>query len=460
MSPRSRERACTRRTGAPASHSWTRSPSPWPRASTRSCASTSREAGAGPRHERPARPNGRRRPLLVGPPDPAPARPRGRHDHALLGSQRRVDLRGGGGPRPLPRVRGCPVRRPGRRLGGGRPGRGPAPAPPGRTPVRGYGIALTAVAVTARALPYDTVVLASAAAVGVGLPCVLIAALTAVQRETPDALLGRTTATANTLLFAPTAVGLALGAGLVELVDHRVLLALTSGCRTTRHGRRTVAVPCRKRGRGTAGTAPPGPAGAGPAVGHRRTPQTTGRASQPREHLRHERQVRVGRQPRVIQPHFGGAELDRPCHVLDECAGRPPIPLTTVKLAAEQRRQLRCSAKGISGSGAAGARYDHSVGDRQDVPGVHPDVRTDAVGDRVRVQQDLEAASGAAARTARTASAWRDRATESRHARVAVASSAPSSFSTSSQPSARASPRHTGSRARRHRGRQLVGVEP
>ncbi|MFI6280538.1 MFS transporter [Streptomyces sp. NPDC050988] len=89
----------------------------------------------------------------------------------------------------------------------------------------GYGIALTAVAVTARALPYDAVVLPSAAAVGVGLPCVLIAALTAVQRETPDALLGRTSATANTLLFAPTAVGLALGAGLIELVDHRVLLA-------------------------------------------------------------------------------------------------------------------------------------------------------------------------------------------------------------------------------------------
>ena len=90
----------------------------------------------------------------------------------------------------------------------------------------GYGIALTALAVTARALPYDAVVLASAAAVGVGLPCVLIAALTAVQRETPDALLGRTTATASTLLFAPTAVGLALGAGFVELVDHRVLLAI------------------------------------------------------------------------------------------------------------------------------------------------------------------------------------------------------------------------------------------
>ncbi|MFD0309782.1 MFS transporter [Streptomyces sp. NPDC127119] len=87
-----------------------------------------------------------------------------------------------------------------------------------------YGIALTAVAVTARALPYDAVALASAVGVGVGLPCVLVAALTAVQRETPGALLGRTAATANTVLFAPNAVGLALGAGLVELVPYQGLL--------------------------------------------------------------------------------------------------------------------------------------------------------------------------------------------------------------------------------------------
>ncbi|MFE6488624.1 MFS transporter [Streptomyces sp. NPDC057757] len=90
----------------------------------------------------------------------------------------------------------------------------------------GYGIALTAVAVAARALPYDTVALASAAAIGAGLPCVLIAALTAVQRETPGAQLGTVTATANTLVFAPNAVGLAMGAGLVELLDHRLLLAV------------------------------------------------------------------------------------------------------------------------------------------------------------------------------------------------------------------------------------------
>ncbi|NGO10454.1 MFS transporter [Streptomyces sp. HC44] len=95
----------------------------------------------------------------------------------------------------------------------------------------GYGIALTALAVTARALPYDAVVLVSAAAVGLGLPCVLIAALTAVQRETPAGLLGRTAATANTLMFAPSAVGLALGAGLVELVDHQVLLMVLGSAR-------------------------------------------------------------------------------------------------------------------------------------------------------------------------------------------------------------------------------------
>jgi MFS family permease len=81
------------------------------------------------------------------------------------------------------------------------------------------GIALTGLAVVARAVPCDAVALASGAASGLGLPCVLIAALTAVQRETPGPLLGRATATANTLMFAPNVLGLAVGAGLVELAD-------------------------------------------------------------------------------------------------------------------------------------------------------------------------------------------------------------------------------------------------
>ncbi|MFE7128795.1 MFS transporter [Streptomyces sp. NPDC057617] len=90
------------------------------------------------------------------------------------------------------------------------------------------GIALFALSVGARALPYDTVALASAAGVGLGLPCVLIAALTAVQREIPDPVLGRTAATANTLIYVPNAVALGLGAGLIAFVDLAVLL-LTTG---------------------------------------------------------------------------------------------------------------------------------------------------------------------------------------------------------------------------------------
>lgn len=87
-----------------------------------------------------------------------------------------------------------------------------------------YGIGLTAVAMAARAVPQEAVALMSSAAIGAGLPCPLIAALTAVQRQVPGSLLGRAVATAHTLLFAPNVAGLALGAALVERVDHRVLL--------------------------------------------------------------------------------------------------------------------------------------------------------------------------------------------------------------------------------------------
>ncbi|WP_030612789.1 MFS transporter [Streptomyces fulvoviolaceus] len=103
---------------------------------------------------------------------------------------------------------------------------GPALRRLGERRFAAYGIALTAVATGLRALPSDPVALACSAASGVGLPCVLIAALTAVQRETPDALLGRTVATANTLVFAPNVLGLAVGAVLVELLDQRPLSAV------------------------------------------------------------------------------------------------------------------------------------------------------------------------------------------------------------------------------------------
>lgn len=91
------------------------------------------------------------------------------------------------------------------------------------------GIALLAPAVAARAVPDEPLALVSSVATGVGLPCVLIAALTAVQRATPGPLLGRVAATANTVMFAPNVIGLAAGAALVELADHRLLLPLFGG---------------------------------------------------------------------------------------------------------------------------------------------------------------------------------------------------------------------------------------
>ncbi|WP_409472833.1 MFS transporter [Streptomyces sp. HC307] len=103
---------------------------------------------------------------------------------------------------------------------------GPALRRLGERRFAAYGIALRAAAAGLRAIPSDPVALVCSAAIGAGLPCVLIAALTAVQRETPDALLGRTVATANTLVFTPNVIGLAVGAALVELLDVRLLLAV------------------------------------------------------------------------------------------------------------------------------------------------------------------------------------------------------------------------------------------
>ncbi|MDH6625377.1 hypothetical protein M2271_003188 [Streptomyces sp. LBL] len=103
---------------------------------------------------------------------------------------------------------------------------GPALRRLGERRFAAYGIALTAAAAGLRAVPSDAVAVVCSAAIGAGLPCVLIAALTAVQRRTPDALLGRTAATAHTLLFAPNVLGLAVGAVLVEVLDQRPLLAV------------------------------------------------------------------------------------------------------------------------------------------------------------------------------------------------------------------------------------------
>ncbi|MFE0698703.1 MFS transporter [Streptomyces sp. NPDC058872] len=87
-------------------------------------------------------------------------------------------------------------------------------------------LALFSVAVGVRALPRGATALAASVVIGLGLPWVLIAVTTAVQREAPPEAVGRMAATAHALVMASTAPAMALGAGLVAVVDVRVLLPL------------------------------------------------------------------------------------------------------------------------------------------------------------------------------------------------------------------------------------------
>ncbi|MFJ7967836.1 MFS transporter [Streptomyces sp. NPDC096324] len=86
------------------------------------------------------------------------------------------------------------------------------------------GLVLFALGALARATPWTPVVIGSSLMIGLGLPCPLIAALTAVQKHTPSELLGRVAATANTVMYAPTGLALLLGTGMVAGLDYRVQL--------------------------------------------------------------------------------------------------------------------------------------------------------------------------------------------------------------------------------------------
>ena len=61
------------------------------------------------------------------------------------------------------------------------------------------------------------VIIAGSVLIGIGLPWTLIAAITAVQTNTPDELLGRVSATAGTAMFGPNALAVPLGAAAVHL---------------------------------------------------------------------------------------------------------------------------------------------------------------------------------------------------------------------------------------------------
>ncbi|WNM42158.1 MFS transporter [Micromonospora halotolerans] len=89
-------------------------------------------------------------------------------------------------------------------------------------------VAALAAGLTLRAVPALAPVAVGTLAVGFGVPLVLITVWTAVQRETPNALVGRVSATVNTLTFGPGTLAVLAGAGLLELVDHRVVLSVAA----------------------------------------------------------------------------------------------------------------------------------------------------------------------------------------------------------------------------------------
>ncbi|MDW5325968.1 MFS transporter [Plantactinospora sp. KLBMP9567] len=108
------------------------------------------------------------------------------------------------------------------------------------------GAALFALGTLGRAVPWSPAAVACSVVVGIGLPWTLVAAVTAVQSRTPEALLGRVSGSVNTLLFAPVAIATPVGAALV-LPDHRLPLVVAAvlclgvgpvALRSARHARR------------------------------------------------------------------------------------------------------------------------------------------------------------------------------------------------------------------------------
>jgi hypothetical protein len=83
--------------------------------------------------------------------------------------------------------------------------------------VAGIGAAVFAAGRLTGCLPWWPALVAGSFLIGVGLPWPLIAAITAVQTRTPAHLLGRASATANTVMFGAVALAIPLGSAMVHL---------------------------------------------------------------------------------------------------------------------------------------------------------------------------------------------------------------------------------------------------
>jgi MFS family permease len=88
----------------------------------------------------------------------------------------------------------------------------------------GAGIALLGVYCALAIVPSLPVVLCGVVLVGVSISWAVVGYSTAVQQRTPDHLQGRAYSASDTLLGTPQTISIALGAGLIAVVDYRLLL--------------------------------------------------------------------------------------------------------------------------------------------------------------------------------------------------------------------------------------------
>src|SRR6266540_1306215 len=90
----------------------------------------------------------------------------------------------------------------------------------------GLGMALFAIGDGTFALPNLPLVCIGFAVAGFGIAWLIVGFFTAIQLRTPQRLQGRVASAADTMISTPQTVSIALGAGLVSIMDYRVLVAL------------------------------------------------------------------------------------------------------------------------------------------------------------------------------------------------------------------------------------------
>jgi MFS family permease len=96
----------------------------------------------------------------------------------------------------------------------------------GEGPVAGLGMIVFSLGTTLQTSGSLAVVLAGLILFGIGVPWVLVALFTLLQRSTPAPLQGRVYSAVEVLVGVPQMVSIAAGALLVTLVDYRLLLLL------------------------------------------------------------------------------------------------------------------------------------------------------------------------------------------------------------------------------------------